>query len=168
MSKQRLGDTLPILTKIENFFFNRREGFRPKIGVWYYPKKRRKLLEFEKVNMPAHAVDRWWRDRRQTIRVMVKYKGYSIPCNFRVIDEKTCKVYIRKPHTRKIVYKMSLPTKDLVFRKKSRLKREGYHRIRIKHNGIVSAKRSTLYKNYVVELKQIDSSEFQKIKKYSY
>jgi 8-oxo-dGTP diphosphatase len=121
MARPKLGDTLPISEKIENFFTRDRQDFRPRIGLVYHPKKIRKTIRYSKPNFHTFygygqgGHDVWIKHKRVGIRVRAEYEGRYIQCNFEVVDEYNCKIYVRKPHSKKVEFTLTLPTKELTF-----------------------------------------------------
>ena len=122
MTKAKLGDTLPISTKIWNFFSGKqRKGFRPRVGILYYPKKIRINKNYTKIYLPSPQPgyrEEWTKRIRTSIGVKAKYHDNLLPCNFRIENEDTCFIYLRKPHRKEILATLKVPTSNLKFRKK--------------------------------------------------
>jgi len=166
MTKPKLGDTLPIREKLKNFLFNRQKGFRPRIGVVYHPKTLKKVIEYEKPDNFANAIDRWWKYKVTKIRVMATFNDKHYPCNFKVLDENKCKIYFRKPHTKKTILSLTLPVSDLEFNRNRYFERNGNSKVRVKNWGTVPAKKTTFSVYYEVKINDLTKNNETELIRY--
>ncbi|MCL5100258.1 MAG: NUDIX hydrolase [Candidatus Marsarchaeota archaeon] len=151
MVKSKLGDTSSFSTKIKNFFLLWRRGFRPRIGVLYHPKTIRINKNYTKIILPSPQPgirEEWTKRIRTNISVKARYKDRSLPCNFKVENEDTCSVYLRKPHSKQVLLTLKIPNSDLIFDKK------------------VYKEKGWLHVDYVVEIKKLSESNTADMSKY--
>jgi 8-oxo-dGTP diphosphatase len=153
MRKPKLGDTLPLLTKVKNFFLGRRHGFRPRIGVLYHPKTIRINKHYTKIILPSPQPgirEEWTKRIRTNIRVKAKYGESYLPCNFKVESESMCSIYLRKPHSKQVLSTIKVPNSNLKFSKK------------------VYKEKGWLHVNYIVEIKKLSEDNAATVNKYLY
>lgn len=116
--------------------------------------------------MQANAIDRWWKYKVTKIHTKARFKDLIYPCNFKVLNENECKIYFRIPHTKKVIFSLVLPTKDLEFHKNTLFKRAGDSKVRVKRWGTIIAKKTVLSVNYEVKINNFSEKNLKELKEH--
>ena len=126
-------------------------GWKPKVSVIYHPKRIRINKHYTKIYLPSPQPgirDEWTKRIRTNINVKAVYNGKILPCNFKLEDRHTCRIYVRRPHSKRVLFALTLPVSDLAFKKK------GY-----KEKGVLNV-------DYSVNIKKLAEHDAERINDY--